>query len=134
MKKLNFSNELSDDDEKLISILKTLKGKEPSEQFVDNTWEKFLILKSKQKRAHKPLKAPLYLMLVIALILFVPTLFSFGSQLSYPNLGFDLKNLTENIFFQLDSWYIFSLIVMIWVPVLGIWVALGLVKFRNPFV
>ena len=134
MKKLNFNNRVSDDDEKLIRILKESIGQEPSGQFIENTLEKFLTLKTKQNSVHKPLKLPLYMMLVIVLILLVPIIFSFGSQISLPDAGFNLENFFENMAFQLDSWYMLSPMLLVLVLLSVVWIELGLVKFRNPFV
>ncbi len=133
MKKLNFNNQVSHDDEMLISILKTSISQQPSEKFAENTLEKFLILKAK-KEDYKPLRFPLYLMLVIGLILLAHVFFSFDSEISFPDHGFELENLVDNIPFQLDSWYTLSLMILVLVSMLIVWVESGLVKFRNPFV
>jgi len=134
MKKLNLNNQVTDDDEKLIGLLKTSIGREPSEKFVENTLEKFLVLKARQKKVHKPLKSPLYLMLVIGLILLAPAIFSFGSQISLPYPGFELENHVVNMFFQLDWWYTLSLMLLVLVSMSFVWIELGVFKFRNPFV
>ena len=134
MKKLNFNNKVSGDDDKLIGILKESVGREPSEQFAEKTLKKFLLLKTKQTNFHKPLKSPLYMMLVIGLILFAPILFSFGSQISFPDPGFELGSLIENISFQLDSWYTLTPMLLVLVLMSVVWIELGLVKFRNPFI
>tara|TARA_R110002049_G_scaffold166038_2_gene331909 strand:+ start:311 stop:715 length:405 start_codon:yes stop_codon:yes gene_type:complete len=134
MKKLNLNNKVSDDDEKLICILKTSIGREPSEQFVENTLKKFLVLNAKSRKVHKPLISPLYLMLVIGLILLAAVPFSLDPQiyLSIPELK--LENLIEDISFQLDSWYTLSLMIMGLILMTVAWIELGVVKYRNPFV
>ncbi len=55
MKKINFNNQISDHDEKLISLFKTSLGREPSEKYVEYTLEKFFVLKATEKKAYKPL-------------------------------------------------------------------------------
>ena len=134
MKKLNLNNKVSDDDEKLIGILKTSIGREPSEQFVENTLKKFLVLNAKPRKVHKPLISPLYLMLVMGSILLAAVPFSLDPQiyLSIPELK--LENLIEDISFQLDSWYTLSLMIMGLILMTVAWIELGVVKFRNPFV
>ena len=134
MKKLNLNNQISNDDEDLISLLKTSTGREPSEQFAQNTLEKFLILNTKQKKVHKPLKSPLYLMLVVGLILMAPVFITFSPQIFLPDAGFELGNLVESMSFQLDSWYTLPLMILVLVLMSVVWIELGMVKFRNPFV
>ncbi len=134
MKKLNLNNKVLGDDDKLISILKELGSQEPSPQFVEKTLEEFRILRNKQKRVYRPLKSPLYMMLVIGVILFVPVLFTFIPQISLPNPGLKMDNLFENISFQLDSWYTLTLIPLILVLISVVWFEAGYIKFRNPFV
>lgn len=134
MKKLNLKNQVSNDDEKLINVLKTSIGRELSEQFTENTLEKFLMVKAKQKIVYKPLKSPLYMMLVIGLILLVSVLLTYSSQIPLPNLGIGLENLFENISFQLDLWYtLYPMLLLLFIMSI-IWVELGLLKFRNPFI
>ena len=133
MKKLNFKNQVAQDDKKLVSLLKTSIKREPSGQFVENTLEKLLILKTKQRIIHKPLKSPLYLILVIGLILPAPIFLTVRSETSLPNIGFELENFVENTSFQLDPWYTLSLILLALVSMAVVWVELGLVRFRNPF-
>jgi hypothetical protein len=134
MKKLNLNNEVSDDDEKLIDLLKTSIGQKPSDQFVDHTLEKFLILETKQKKVHKPLKSPLYLILIIGLILSAPVFITFSSQVTIPGSGLELGNLVENLSFQLDSWYTLTPVLLVLVLMSVVWIELDWVKFRNPFV
>ena len=134
MKKLNFNNKISGDDDKLIGILKESGVREPSEQFVENTLKKFLMVKTRQKKVYKPLKSPLYMMLVIGLILLVPVLLTYSSQISLPNLGLGLENLVENISFQLDLWYTLYPILLLLGLMSVVWIELGLVKFRIPFI
>jgi len=134
MKKLNLNNQISDDDEILIRLLKTSIGQEPSEQFVENTLEKVMIHKTKQRIAHKPLKSPLYLMLIIGLILLTPVFITSSSQVSLPESRSEFGNLLQNISFQLDSWYALTPMVLVLVLILAVWIELGLAKFRNPFV
>ncbi len=134
MKKLNLNNHVSDDDEKLVTFLKTSIGQEPSKQFVENSLEKFLILKTRQKKTHKPLKSPLYMMLVIGLILLAHVLLTLSPQISLPDSEFKLGNILENMPFQLDLWYTLSLMLLLLVSMSVVWIELGLVKFRNPFI
>ena len=129
MKKLNLKNQFSDDDEKLIRLLKTSISQELSKQFVENTLEKLLILKTKQKKAHKPLKFPLYLMLFIGLILLFPIVLTLSPQISLPDSGLELANIS----FQLDSWYTLPLLFLSLVLISISWLELRLVNFRNPF-
>ena len=134
MKKLNLKNQVTNDDEKLINVLKTSIVREPSEQFTENTLEKFLMAKAKQKIVYKPLKLPLYMMLVIGLILLVSVLLTYSSQIPLPNLGIGLGNLFENISFQLDLWYtLYPMLLLLFIMSI-VWVELGLLKFRNPFI
>ncbi len=133
MKKLNFSNQVLEDDDKLIDLLRTLPRGEVSEQFVENTMEKFLLLKTGQKRIHKPLKLPLWLMSIMGLILVSPLFLELNTQIALPNTGFELKNIIENIPFQLDSWYTLSLVILVLTSIFVVWVELGLLRFRNPF-
>lgn len=130
MKKLNLNNQASDDDEKLISLLKTSIGQEPSKQFVENTLEKFLILKAKQKIVHKPLKSPLYLMTVIGMILLAPAILLLSSKISMPDPMFELENLFENMASQLDLWYALSLMLLLLVSMLVVWIELRSVKLK----
>ncbi len=134
MKKLNLNNKVLGDDDKLISILKESRSQEPSPQFVEKTLEKFRILKNKQKRVYRPLKSPLYMMLVIGLILFVPVLLTFIPQSSLPNPGLKMDNLFENMSFQLDSWYTLTPIPLILALISVVWFEVGNIKFRDPFV
>lgn len=134
MKEMNFNNDVSDDDDKLINLLKSSIRCEPSGQFAENTLEKFLILRTRQKTAHKPLKFPLYLMLVIGLILSAPVFITFSSQISFPDPRLELGNLFENISFQMDSWYILAPMLLILVLLSVVWFEFGLIKFRNPFI
>lgn len=133
MKKLNFSNQVLEDDDKLIDLLRTLPRGEVSEQFVENTMEKFLLLKTGQKRIHKPLKLPLWLMSIMGLILVSQLFLELNTQIALPNTGFELKNIIENIPFQLDSWYTLSLVILVLTSIFVVWVELGLLRFRNPF-
>ena len=134
MKKLNLNNQVSDDDEKLIGLLKTSIGREPSEQFVGKTLKKFLILDTRRKTVHKPLKSPLYLMLIIGLILLGPVFITFSSQVTIPDSGLELGNLVENLSFQLDSWYTLTPALLVFVLMSVIWIELDLVKYRNPLI
>lgn len=134
MKKLNLNNQVSDDDEKLISVLKTSIGRKPSEQFVDDTLKKFLILKTKQRIVHKPLKSPLYMMLIMGFILLTPVFTTFSSQVSLLDSRIKLGNLFEGISFQIDSWYTITPMLLVLVSTAVVWIELGMVKFRNPFV
>ena len=134
MKKLNFDNKVSGDDDILISILKESIGQEPSEQFAENTLQRFWNLKTRQNHVHKPLKSPLYMMLFIGMLLLTPSIFSFGSQISVPNHGFEMENLFENMAFQLDSWYAITLTLLLLVLMSVVWIQAGAVKFRNPFI
>ncbi|MDB4292405.1 hypothetical protein N9954_03300 [Maribacter sp.] len=134
MKKLNFDNQVTNDDDKLISLLKTPSRSKPSEKFVERTLEKFLTLKTAQKPLYSPLKSPLYMMFGIGLLLFIPFFSSVDSQISLPDSGFELENFIENIIFQLDSWYLLSLGVLVLATIIVVWVELGLVRLRHPFV
>lgn len=134
MKKLNLNNKVSDDDEKLIGLLQTSIGRNPSEQFVDNTIKKILTIKANRRIVYKPLKFPLYLMLVIGLILLAPAFMMFSSQVYLPDSGLELGNLIENMLFQLDWRYTLSLMLLLLVSISLVWIELGLIKFRNPFV
>ena len=134
MKKLNLKNQVSDDDEKLIGLLKTSTMQTPSEQFAKNTMEKFLMASSKEKIAYQPLKLPLYLMLVIGLILLTPIFLTFNAQLSFPSLGVELKNIVDNISYQLRTWYILYPLLLSLVLMSVVWIELGWVKLRNPFI
>jgi len=118
MKKLNFKNQVIDDDGELIALLKTSTRMVSSYQFTEKTLEKFLIIKSKQKRAHKPLKLPLYLMGILGLILLTPFFFLEPPKIPLHSKRFHLENIIENIFLQLDLWYtsvlmIISVILMV---------------------
>lgn len=130
MKKLNLNNQVSDDDEKLISLLKTSTGQEPSNQFVENTLEKFLILKAKQKTVHKPLRAPLYLMSVIGMILLAPTILLLCSKISMPDPMLELENQFEDMSSQLDLWYPLSLMLLLLASMVVVWIELSLGKLK----
>ncbi|MFP2995619.1 hypothetical protein ABN763_06895 [Spongiivirga sp. MCCC 1A20706] len=130
MKKLNFDNELSNDDEQLIEILKSRSGPKPSEKFVENTMEKFLFHKTNRKEVYKPLKTPVYLMFAIVVILLVPMLIAVRPQVSR-NMGFELQSFIENLFFQIDSWYMFTIIVVLPALLSVFWTTMGVFKFRN---
>ena len=132
MKKLNLNNQVSDDDRKLISLLKTSISREPSEQFVDNTLRKFLILETRQKKVHKPLKSPLYMMLVVGAILWAPVFLTFSYQISLPDPGIELEDLVKNMSSQLDPWYTLSPMLLLVVLISVVWIELDLVKSRNP--
>lgn len=134
MKKLNLNNQISDDDDSLISLLKAATGPEPSQRFVENTMKRFLVQKSKPRKVHKPIKSLLYLMLVIGSILLSPTLLTLSSHISISDSGLVLENLVENISFQPDSWYTLPPILLALVLISAVWMELGMVKFRNPFV
>ncbi|WP_420401682.1 hypothetical protein [Flagellimonas sp.] len=134
MKKLNLNNQVDEDDEKLICLLRTSISREASEQFVDNTLQKFLTLKVNRKKLYKPLKLPLYLMMVIGLILSAPVLIMLNSQVSPSDFGLELGNFIENMLFQLDSWYTLTPLLLALVLMSVVWIELGLVKFQNPFV
>ncbi len=125
MKKLNFNNQCSEDDEKLVKLLKTSIGQAPSEQFTERTLEKFMVFKTKQKNVHKPLKSPLYMMLIIGLILLIPVFLTLTSQIPFPDSRFRL----ENISFQLDAWYILSTILLLLVLMGVVWAELSVPKF-----
>ena len=133
MKKLNLKNQVSDDDEKLIGLLKTSTVQTPSEQFSKNTMEKFLMASSKEKIAYQALKLPLYLMLVIGLILLTPIFLTFNAQLSFPTLGFELESFVDNISYQLRTWYILYPLLLSLVLMSIVWIELGWVRLRNPF-
>ncbi|WP_299530078.1 hypothetical protein [Ulvibacterium sp.] len=134
MKKLNLNHQVDEDDEKLISLLRTSISREASEQFVDNTLQKFLTLKVKRKKLYKPLKLPLYLMLVIGFILLAPIFIMLNSQVSPPDFGLEWGDFIENMSFQLDSWYTLTPLLLVLVLISVVWIELGLFKFRNPFV
>lgn len=130
MKKLNFDNEVSNDDEQLIAILKSRSGQKPSKMFVENTMEKFLFHKTNRKEVYKPLKTLVYLMFAIVMILLVPMLIAVQPQASR-NIGFELQSFIENLFFQIDSWYMFTIIVVLPVLLSVFWTTMGVFKFRN---
>lgn len=134
MKKLNFNNQGSEDDEKIINLLKTSIGRKPSQQFVKNTLEKVLIFRTEQRRVFKPLKFPLYLMSFIGIVLLTPIFLTFSSQVSLTKLGLEFENPFENMGFQLDLWYALTSIVLALVLMSVVWIQLGFVKFRNPFI
>lgn len=134
MKKLNLNNQVSDDDEKLLVLLKTSISPEPSEQLVENTLKKILTHNTSPKKVYKPLRLPLYLMFVMGLILLTNVIFSFNFHLTLPKPEFEFINLVENMSLQLDSWYTLSLMLLVLVSMFVVWIELGFVKFRNPFV
>lgn len=133
MKKLNLNNQVSEDDEKLVGLLKTSIGQERSEQFVDSTLKKFMLLQTKPKLVHKPLKSPLYMMLVIVLILFTPLFLAFSSQIELTEPSFKIGNLIENVSYKIDSWYTIGPLLLVLVSMSIVWLELGLFKFKNPF-
>lgn len=131
MKKLNLNNEASNDDGKLISLLKTSVTREPSEQFVDDTLRKFLALESKQKKIYQPLKSPLYMMLIIGAILLAPVILSIGYQISFPDSRLELENLIKNVSSQLNPWYTLSTMLLLLVSMSVVWIELDLSKSRS---
>lgn len=134
MKKLNLKNQVSNDDEKLISLLKTSTTQEPSDQFTENTMEKFLKASSKKEIIYQPLKLPLYMMLVIGIILLTPVFLTLDPQLPLPNLGYELENLIDNISFQLENWYILYPLILSLILISVAWIELGWIKLRSPFI
>jgi len=131
MKKLNLNNETSNDDEKLIELLKTSIIREPSIQFTESTLEKFLAFKAKPKKAYKPLKLPLYIILCIGLMLLTPVFLTLSKQTPLTPSEFKLKNIIESISFKINSWYIISTTLLLLVST--VWIKLSLFKFRSPF-
>ncbi len=131
MKKLNLNNQVLDDDEKLISILKSRIDPKPSEQFVESTLEKFFILEKNRRIVHKPLRTPIYFMFAIGTILLAPVLIAIEPQAYSIGLGVYLSDFVQNIFFQIDMWYVLTSIFLVLVLLSVLWIEMPIFKFRS---
>jgi len=74
MIKINFQNNPHGDDEQLIRLLKTQSVEQPSGRLVENTLEKLKALRRESPPEYRPLKKPVYIMLLIT-SLFLPPFF-----------------------------------------------------------
>lgn len=131
MKKLNLKNLLDGDDGKLISLLKTTMVQEPSKGFVESTLKKIVAHRTKYKNVYKPLKSPLYMMMVVGLILLAPIFLGNASQKPFADSGPIIDDFLRNISQQLDLSYIFSAMLLSLVLVCIIWMKLVPPRFHN---
>lgn len=86
MIKINFNNQLKDEDRQLIHLLKEPFLESPSDQLVENTMARFLALQAEKQSAHKPLRIPVYIMIAIVLLLLLPFFVPMASNNAYLNL------------------------------------------------
>lgn len=130
MIKINFNNQLEDEDEQLIQLLKGQILESPSDQLVENTLAKFAALQAEKKFAHKPLRIPLYIMIAVVFLLLLPFFVPTVSNGSNPN------PLSELLGYPISS--ILKYAVLCWLAVVTLWISKLIfpiqLKFNlNPF-
>jgi hypothetical protein len=86
MIKINFNNQLKDEDRQLIHLLKEPFLESPSDQLVENTMARFSALQAEKQSAHKPLRIPVYIMIAIVLLLLLPFFVPMVSNNAYLTL------------------------------------------------
>ena len=104
MKKMNFNNQETNDDEQLIALLKQATIENPSPLFTEVTLSKFqnhrLI-----KPVYRPLRAPLYIMAALVIILIFPLSIPMVSDFSYRTKWYDVNNISVAALFRSTLWY-----------------------------
>lgn len=80
--RMTFDNRDEHDDKYLIQMLKAQSQEMPTDDLSDRVMHKFELMKSEGRFSYKPLKLPVYLMLVIALLMITPFLVPVASYIS----------------------------------------------------
>lgn len=112
MKKINFNNKITGDDEQLIQLLKQEPVAEPPHDFVENTMDRILTLQQRKKIVYKPLKTPLYIMLTIVTLLATPF---FSPTLTAPTFldpVAKLVHIPAYIISGANAWYGVAMLVL----------------------
>lgn len=80
MIKMNFNNKLEGEDKQLIQLLKEEIKEFPSDLLEEKTMNRISAMSAEKKFVYKPLRTPLYIMMVIALLPWVPFLIPMNSN------------------------------------------------------
>ena len=110
---LNFNNQVENDDEQLIRWLKEQTTERPPGHLVENTMERFMALQSEKKFSYKPLKAPLYMLMAMALLLVLPLWIPTFSNSSFLNSINQILGYPSSIVLKYG--------VLCWFTIVAIW-------------
>ena len=80
MIKMNFTNQRKDEDIHLIDLLKEQTLESASDQLTEKTIARLAAIQAEEKFIYKPVRIPLYIMMAIATLLFVPFFISMESN------------------------------------------------------
>ena len=109
--KMNFENKVTDDDEHLVSLLKEQSLELSSVELIEETMARLHAQQTEKTTRYVPLKAPIYMMIGIALLLLIPFFFPTRSIDSVFHFGV-LRYLTnEFLSYGVMSWLV---IVLCW--------------------
>lgn len=114
MKKMNFDNQKTGDDEQLILLLKEAIVENPSMVFTESALNRILN-EGKRNQIHKPLRAPLYMMLSIVVLLILPFVIpqvSDFSDFSFSSDGYELFNISNVLTSETIVWYGFTFLLL----------------------
>lgn len=131
MKQLNFKNQVSGDDKDLIDLLGMSLKKDPSKEFVSNTLDKLSSLQAKPKSSFKPLKLPIFLMMVLVLFLLFPFLGLETNKLSIGSSFNEIIDLTDILSRSENQWYLISPVLVFLAIQLFIFLELRIGSHRN---
>lgn len=108
MRRINFDNKSTDDDIKLLALLKE-QVDAPSGDLVNKTMEKWIESKQRKKYFYTPLRIPIYMMSVVLSLLFVPLFFPIESTLEGPEINFSVDTIVA---YSLYAWLTITLILV----------------------
>jgi hypothetical protein len=123
MIKMNFDNEPEDDDNDLIHLLKEELKQVPPDELAENTMTRIATIQEENKYKYKPLRIPLYLMAVIALLLLAPLLIPITTN------GFLLDTIPE--FPAYPEIMIIKYIVWCWLVLVTLWIVRILIPIQS---
>jgi hypothetical protein len=115
MIKMNFNNQLKDEDKQLIKLLKDQMLEPTPDEFVENTMVRLEALQGKTTVLHKPLKTPLYFMVAIVVLLFLPYVIPMISMGSFH------LELSEFLVYPISS--ILNYAILCWLSLVALWIS-----------
>ncbi len=131
MKQLNFKNQVSGDDKDLIDLIGRSFKKDPSKKFVSNTLDKLSSLQAQPKSSFKPLKLPIFLMMVLVLFLLFAFLGLDINKISTESSFIKTIGLTDILSRPENQWYLISPILVFLAIQLFIFLELRIDSHRN---
>ncbi len=132
MKELNFDNKYSQEDDRLIPILKEALSQEPSQQFAETTLREFLNRSTTQNTVHQPLKLPVYIMAAMVVMVITAVIIGSGTGINLPSGKLAWEPLFDKVNLPLDSWYLLAVMLLVLFLFSILWTELGKQRGRKP--